>query len=108
MKIFSLIFLSLFVIGCSTAPTQTVVQPVIDTVETVKVVPCKVDGFTCDFNGEAYIPTFKLFKCVIAQKKIIEICSGKNNNVPFTASPEQIKEYIDKELESVDQTFNVK
>lgn len=93
----------LFFNGCST--TKIVEKPitVVDTVETPKPVPCKVEGLYCSFDGTQYIPTMKLLQCLIIHKRIIEICSGKNKTVPFDASQDRIKEYLDNELYQIEK-----
>lgn len=105
MKIFSIILLTLFLVGCGEEIIRTEYLRDVDTVEVYKPVPCKVEGFTCDFTGDNYIPTYKLLTCVIMQKKIIEICTGKNNEVGVNSSTDEISRYLNKKLDEVEGQF---
>lgn len=111
MKIYKVLLFVLPImlfIGCSTHEIRKEVVEVVDTVEVSKPVPCKVDNFTCDFTGDLYTPTYKLLTCVIIQKRIIEICSGKNSSIPVNSSTEKIQDYIDKQLKEIESEFSLK
>lgn len=108
MKIFSLIFILLFLVGCSTVEVRREQVLVDNPIEVGVPVPCKVDGLTCDFAGENYIPTYKLLQCVIVQKRIIEICSGKHKDIPVDASRSTIRKYINEVQDDVESKFQPK
>lgn len=105
MKIFSFIFILLFLVGCSTVEVRREQVLVDNPIEVGVPVPCKVDGLTCDFTGDNYIPTYKLLQCVIVQKRIIEICSGKNKDIPSDASKATIRNYINDVKDEVESKF---
>lgn len=88
--------------GCATTIVKEKPITIVDTVETPKPVPCKVEGLYCSFEGKQYLPTYNLLKCLIIHKRIIEICAGKNKEVPFNADTDTIKDYLQKETESID------
>lgn len=108
MKIFSLIFILLFLVGCSTVEVRREQVLVDNPIEVGVPVPCKVDGLTCDFTGENYIPTYKLLQCVIVQKRIIEICSGKHKDIPVDASRSTIRKYINEVQDDVESKLQPK
>lgn len=97
-----MLFLVIVFSGCTETINRETYIPVVDTVEVAKPVPCKVEGLYCTFEGEGYMPTYNLLKCLIIHKRIIEICSGKNSEVPFNSSTETIKNYLDKEADNID------
>jgi len=71
-KYFILVLVTLFMFGCSSTPDIKEVI-VYKTKEVYIPVPCKVE-VNCDFTGDGYIPTTKLLKCVVEQKKALEYC----------------------------------
>ena len=98
----AVLFYIIMLSGCSETIIKEKPITVVDTVETPKPVPCKVEGLYCSFEGKQYLPTYNLFKCLIIHKRIIEICAGKNKDIPFNADTETIREYLQKETENID------
>lgn len=96
-----LMFATIIFSGCAQTVVKEKVVTAIDTVEVTKIVPCKIDGLTCSFKGDQYLPTYYLLDCLRAHKRLLNICAGKNKEVPSDASVETIKAYIEKEVPSV-------
>ena len=59
---------------------QIPIEPAIKIVYVDKPVPCRVPDISCDFEGPFFVPTKKLFDCVILQKHAIAACNLDNNN----------------------------
>jgi len=104
IAVFFILLLSIVLFsGCGT--TTVVKEKVItqvDTVEAPKPVPCKVEGLTCNFEGPQYMPTYNLLACLIIHKHVLEICAGKNKEVPFDAPADKIRDYIQKESTKIE------
>lgn len=98
---FILLLFAVMFNGCSTVVKEKIITQV-DTVEAPKPVPCKVEGLTCKFDGPQYMPTYNLLACLIIHKHVLEICSGKNKEVPFNAPASKIREYIQKESTKIE------
>ena len=74
----SIITAALVFTGC--CDKQIPLEPTIKIVYVDKPVPCHVPDISCDFEGPFFVPTQKLFDCVILQKHAIAACNLDNNN----------------------------
>lgn len=76
MKRLSL-YLSIFILilftGCG-SKEPVVPKIVYKTVEVKVPVYCKVPKIACDFKGTNFEPTIGLLKCIVEQKKALDVC----------------------------------
>lgn len=92
--------------GCATTVVKEKIVPVVETVEVTKIIPCKVEGLTCSFKGEQYLPTKYLLDCLIVHKKLLNICTGQNKEIPSNSDPEKIKKYLENQVDNIDIKFS--
>jgi len=68
----SIILLLVFT-GCG-SKEPVVPKIVYKTVEVKVPVYCKVPKVTCNFKGSNFEPTIGLLKCIVEQKKALDVC----------------------------------